>query len=92
MTILKEGILIWITGLSCSGKTTLATSLIKTYQASYETTPFLLDGDEMRDALSYVAKGYKREDRFKLEVTYSKLCQLCVKQKKIVICNKKILK
>ena len=76
------GRVIWITGLSGAGKTTLAKALL----------PFLpeprlfLDGDEMREALQLLAEGYGRAERLRLALTYARLCRLLAGQGQAVVC------
>lgn len=57
----NEGLVVWLTGLSGAGKTTLARSLSAQLRAAglkVET----LDGDEMRENLSR-GLGFSQEDR-----------------------------
>jgi bifunctional enzyme CysN/CysC len=55
------GLTIWITGLSASGKTTLAEELERQLRAQ-GTVPFLLDGDALRTGLN-ADLGFSRTDR-----------------------------
>ena len=56
-----KGIVIWFTGLPCSGKTTLATGLEEElYQSGFKTC--LLDGDNIRSGLCSDL-GFSDEDR-----------------------------
>lgn len=73
---------IWITGLSGSGKTTLAREVVSTLIAAGVPAPVLLDGDQLRLALSnLVAEGsYSREARLNLARTYAQLCSLLSSQ------------
>ena len=77
------GRVIWITGLSGAGKTTLARALLPLLPEPR----LLLDGDEMRKALALLAGGYERADRLKLALTYSRLCQLAAGQGHHVVCS-----
>jgi len=71
----KKGNLIWITGLSGSGKTTIAKGL----QEKLGNLPIHLDGDNLREILgettTYDIEGRKRTARI-----YSKLCNYLVSQ------------
>lgn len=74
---------IWITGLSGAGKTTVARVLLP----KIPQPRVLLDGDEMRSALELVASGYERENRLMLALTYSRLCGLLAAQGVNVVCS-----
>jgi adenylylsulfate kinase len=55
----KEGFVLWMTGLPCSGKTTIARRLCEMVDPeSIE----IMDGDELRKGLS-AGTGFSREDR-----------------------------
>lgn len=56
-----SGITIWITGLSASGKTTIAAEAASRLEAT-GTTPFILDGDALRTGLN-ADLGFSRADR-----------------------------
>ena len=57
----QKGITLWFTGLSCSGKSTLATEVEKgLYERGYIT--FILDGDNIRHGLNRNL-GFSPEDR-----------------------------
>ena len=58
----KKGIVFFFTGLSCSGKTTLAQQLVSKLQEKYHTPVTMLDGDVIRDHLSK-GLGFSKEDR-----------------------------
>ena len=77
-----EGRVIWITGLSGAGKTTLARALLP----HLPQPRLLLDGDEMREALNLLAGGYEAESRKRLAYTYSRLCKLAADQETTVVC------
>jgi adenylylsulfate kinase len=68
---------IWITGLSGAGKTTVAASF---YQCLRERglIPILLDGDILRDlfkSTNEIGKTYSRVARIKLALKYAHLCK-----------------
>jgi adenylylsulfate kinase len=77
-----RGRVIWITGLSGAGKTTLAKALLPLLPQPR----LLLDGDAMRAAMAPLAGGYDREDRLKLARTYAGLCKLTAEQGQTVLC------
>jgi adenylylsulfate kinase len=76
------GRVIWITGLSGAGKTTLAKALLPLLPRP----GLLLDGDAMREALSLLGGGYERADRLNLALTYARLCLLAAGQGLTVVC------
>ena len=79
----SRGRVVWITGLSGAGKTTLARSLIPLLPP-----PVLwFDGDGIRKALASVASGYAREDRLRLAYASSNLCKLAAEQGLTVACS-----
>lgn len=69
---------IWITGLSASGKTTLASSLTNSLKDQAIPT-VMLDGDVLRECLD-VKQLNSREDRRKLAYTYSRLARMLSEQ------------
>ena|SRR3989338_822382 len=78
------GVLYWITGLSGSGKTTVARELHKMLKAKKHNVIFL-DGDSLRNVFN--SEGlYTPQDRLKLGLQYSKLCKLLTEQEFDVIC------
>ena len=77
-----NGGLIWITGLSGSGKTTIAKRLIE----YYNNKAILIDGDEVRKVLDLSSSGYDYNGRKHIAFIYARLCQLLSEQGFLVIC------
>ncbi len=69
---------IWITGLSAAGKTTLATAFTNHLRNSGEPVVFL-DGDELREALG-VTTAHNREERLTLAFKYARLARMIASQ------------
>ena len=67
----------WITGLSGTGKTTLATFLTE-YIRTTGRSVVQLDGDELREVMA--TNAYTREERLVIGMRYSRLCRLLVNQ------------
>ena len=78
--------IIWITGLPGSGKTTLATKLKSILEVKQSNNIVLLDGDYIRNILPYKI-SYSNEDRIKLAFFYSNLALLIERSNCIVICS-----
>ena len=78
--------IIWITGLPGSGKTTLAKNLKSILETKVSSNIVLLDGDNIRDLLPY-KMSYSNEDRIRLAFFYSKLALLIEQSNCIVICS-----
>ena len=76
------GIVVWITGLSASGKTTVSKHLVG--MLTDVQPSILLDGDELRSVLGVVG-NYSREQRVELAKHYFKLAKLLANQGFIVI-------
>jgi adenylylsulfate kinase len=66
----KTGKTIWLFGLPCSGKTTIANALVKHIKTPVE----LLDGDDIRKNLSTL--GFSKEDRLDNVRRIRWLCKL----------------
>ena len=84
---LSHGGVIWITGLSGSGKTTIADALTSELQKSFRSV-IKLDGDVLRDSLRSLvpqADAYSATTRLALAKSYSSLCQLLSSQGFIVV-------
>ena len=74
---------IWITGLSGSGKTFLANRLVEKYR-SEGLTPIHLDGDDLRFIFE-TAQKYDSASRLNLAKVYSRLAKLLASQGHLVI-------
>lgn len=61
MRDLRRGVTVWLTGLPCSGKSTISTELAQALRASGRAVE-VLDGDVVRTNLSQ-GLGFSREDR-----------------------------
>jgi sulfate adenylyltransferase len=59
----RQGAVVWLTGLSGAGKSTIAKALAALLQERTDRTVSILDGDEVRRHLS-AGLGFAREDRF----------------------------
>lgn len=77
------GLVVWITGLSGAGKTTVARELIRLLD-DQQRRPVLLDGDEMRSALGNA--GLDAASRRSLALAYARLCRLLARQGHTVVC------
>ena len=72
-----DGQVIWITGLSGAGKTTVAAALDQCL-GERGLIPILLDGDILRNlfkSTNEIGKTYNREARIKLALKYAHLCK-----------------
>jgi adenylylsulfate kinase-like enzyme len=77
--IVNKGTLYWITGLSGSGKTTIAKVLYKHIKLKYSNT-IILDGDVLREVLGCKEISYDKKSRKSLAMQYSKLSKLFTDQ------------
>ena len=73
----KIGILFWITGLSGSGKTTIAKKILPFINRKYGPT-IHLDGDSLRDILKLY--GYTFRERMSYSEIYTKLSKFLTDQ------------
>lgn len=69
------GRVIWITGLSGAGKTTLARALLEHLPGA-----ILLDGDELREILGATRDGFDADSRKSLALTYARMARLLARQ------------
>jgi cytidine diphosphoramidate kinase len=78
----KAGSVIWITGLSGAGKTTLADETTSRLRSD-EQIVVQLDGDDLRavfGAADASAQNHGREGRLALAMRYAHLCQILARQ------------
>lgn len=66
----NKGTLFWVTGLSGSGKTTIAKNIKGKIERKYGPT-ILINGDDLRQYFSL--NGYSKSERIKIAYKYSKL-------------------
>lgn len=78
--------LIWITGLSASGKTSLAKTVHDVVIKEFGVNPVMLDGDDLRKIFDEEG-GHTPEERRAFAHQYSDLCKLFVDQGHLVICS-----
>lgn len=72
---------IWITGLSGAGKTTLACEVYNHLKAQSNSV-IMLDGDQLREVFSAgdVEKSHDRQSRLVLAMQYAHLCKVIAEQ------------
>lgn len=80
----NKGKLIWITGLSGSGKTTIGKAVYKKLKKTYDNTVFL-DGDIFREVLGNDL-GHTPKDRLENAKRIHKMCKFLISQDINVVC------
>lgn len=78
----SPGSVVWITGLSGAGKTTLAYEVVARLRADAHPV-VMLDGDELREVFGAVAansRNHSREGRLALAMQYAHLCRVIASQ------------
>jgi len=79
----KKGLVVWITGLSGAGKTTVAKKIVDNLK---RYKPIHLDGDELREILTIKDKvSYSKKNREKIGLIYAKFANYIAKQGNFVI-------
>ena len=76
------GCVLWITGLSGSGKSSLAGEIVLRLKNS-DLDPILIDGDTMREVFGTVIRApgdYSREGRIEFGLTYARLAKMLADQ------------
>jgi adenylylsulfate kinase-like enzyme len=68
----NKGILFWITGLSGSGKTTIAEKIKKRISNKFGPT-LTISGDDLRQLLNF--KSFSKKDRLSYALSYGKFCK-----------------
>jgi len=81
---LNKGIVVWITGLSCAGKSTIARRVAEIIRQRGDNC-ILLDGDDIRRAFPQVQSGHDRESRLINAHRNSGLAKMLADQGHIVI-------
>ena len=74
----KKGILFWVTGLSGSGKTSIAKLLQKEIGSHYGST-IVVSGDDIRN--SFGLNGYSKISREKIGLMYTNFFKIILDQK-----------
>ena len=78
---------LWITGLSGAGKTSLAEKIVPKLRKVYPNI-IQLDGDKLRSIFSledFTNDNHSRDSRLSLALRYSKLCKVIEEQKFYVV-------
>ena len=78
--------IIWLVGLSGSGKTTIGKELYKNINKNKNKSTIILDGDEIRKFFDLNTK-YDQNSRLQNARRIQSICKLCNKYKINVVCN-----
>jgi len=78
----KQGTLFWITGLSGSGKTTIAEKIKKKIYSKYGPT-VAISGDDLRHIFNF--NKFSRKERLLYALSYGKFCKSLIEKKINVI-------
>ncbi len=81
---LPRGAVVWITGLSAAGKSSVARQVARRVE-DRGVRPVLLDGDELREVLG-VTGAHDLRSRRRRAFVYGRLCRLLADQGHVVIC------
>lgn len=79
---MKPSQIVWITGLSGAGKSTVAKQVVQRLRAEGKSVIFL-DGDELREVFGAITpneENHGREGRINLAMQYSRLCEMLASQ------------
>jgi cytidine diphosphoramidate kinase len=79
------GALVWITGMSGAGKSTVAAALAGRLR-DRGLRPVLLDGDQLRAVLG-ITGTFDQQGRHELAFVYARLCRMLAEQGQLVICS-----
>lgn len=82
----RSGRVVWITGLSGAGKTTLGSALRDRLHSVNGHPPLLLDGDALRAIFALETDGLGEASRRALALRYARLCAELAGQGLDVIC------
>ena len=74
----RKGILFWVTGLSGSGKTSVAKNIKKKIERKYGPT-IVVSGDDLRKIFNF--KSYSLKERILLSKKFNKFCKYITNQK-----------
>ena len=75
--IKNKGILFWVTGLSGSGKTTIA-KLIKSRISKLYGPTLIISGDDLRNI--FELRGFDKKTRISIGIKFSRMCKLITNQ------------